>query len=349
MALKTHHIIILSTFLLCLACNNRVRDFFILQPQTKPITVRTSANSFQTRQNSDKFGFFSSTLWSDYSANLFKHIGIFGSIPKYVLWYLQMDDPFPDNTVEFNENLGIHTVISHDLKSIRFDDDRNRQLMPEIIAGKWDKYFRTFARRAKKAKVPIYYRFGYEMNGDWFPWCERPEEFVKAWQHVWTIFQKEKVTNISWVFSPSILWDYNNKSIHSIEPYYPGDAYVDIVALDGYNFGDFHTKYHKWKSVEEVFRRSLTILESYHKPIWIAETGCPTDPRRIAWLNELFNLVESHCCIEAFFWFNENKAGEPDFRIQSDSASLMVFRNWLQKKNYQQQEPGQLAQLFSNF
>ena len=35
--------------------------------------------------------------------------------------------------------------------------------------------------------------------------------------------------------------------------YYPGDAYVEWIGVDGYNFGDDHDQWHKWSSFEAVF------------------------------------------------------------------------------------------------
>ena len=183
------------------------------------------------------------------------------------------------------------------------------------------------------------------MNGNWFPWCEKPELFVQAWRRIWNLFHKEKAHNVQWIFCPSVLWDEKNL-LHEIDPYYPGDMYVDIVAVDGYNYGDSFDKYHKWNSVTEIFSKSLAILETYNKPMWIAEVGCPTDPRRTQWLADFFDLLDSHCCIDVFIWFNENKSNEPDFRIESDSSSLIVFREWLQRKEYMQQEPNLITQRF---
>jgi hypothetical protein len=34
------------------------------------------------------------------------------------------------------------------------------------------------------------------MNGDWMPWGEQPEKFVKAWKRAWKIFKEEKAGNV---------------------------------------------------------------------------------------------------------------------------------------------------------
>ena len=73
-----------------------------------------------------------------------------------------------------------------------------------------------------------------------------------------------------------------------------------------------HSRFHKWQSFEEVFGESLAMIHEYNKPIWIAEIGCVTDPRRKEWLEEFFAFMDQSCCINVFLWFNDHKKGEPD-------------------------------------
>ena len=285
--------------------------------------------------NAQRFGFFSSTLWQNYEENLRSEIAVFGATPGYVLWYLQMGDDFPVHIAEHNKKLGIYTVINQDIASVEFTPEKNEQLLKEIVDGKWDDYLRRFARHARDLDYKVYYRFGYEMNGDWFSWGQKKRLFVTAWRHAWKIFKKEKADNVEWVFSPSVVWG-DMTFEKDILPYYPGYEYVDIVALDGYNFGDNHTKYHQWESFYDVYSGSIAGLMNFGKPMWIAEIGCPSDPRRYQWLRDFLEFFDTNGCFEVFFWFNENKAGEPNFRIDGDDASLLVFREWVRKSTANQ-------------
>ncbi len=297
--------------------------------------------------NAERFGFFSSKLWEDYEDNLKAEIDVFGAAPGYILWYTQLGEDFPINVAEHNRDLGIATVINHDLKSDGYTPERNAQLLKEIAHGKWDGYFREFARKARDLNVDVYYRFGYEMNGNWFPWSEQPRNYIDAWRHAWKIFKKEKAHNVKWVFSPSVVWGQKNFK-KDILPYYPGEQYVNIVALDGYNFGDNHDKYHSWESFYQVYAGSIAGLMSFNKPMWIAEIGCPSDPRRQKWLRDFLEFFDNNSCFEVFFWFNENKAGEPNFRIDGDDASLFVFREWAQRVNPPEGVHENVAQTFES-
>jgi mannan endo-1,4-beta-mannosidase len=308
------------------------RFFKKTSPESATFLLCSLRGNNRSLSNAERFGFFSSKLWQHYEENLQTEIDVFGATPGYILWYIQMGEEFPLHVAEHNRELGISTVINHDLKSDQFTPEQNEQLLREIARGEWDDYFREFAKKARDLKVDVYYRFGYEMNGNWFPWCGKPKPFVAAWRHTWKLFKKEKASNVKWVFSPSVVWGQRNFK-NDILPYYPGEQYVNIVALDGYNFGDNHDKYHSWESFYHVYAGSVAGLLGFNKPMWIAEIGCPSDPRRQKWLRDFLDFFDNNSCFEAFFWFNENKEGEPNFRIDGDDASLYIFREWAQRVN----------------
>ncbi|CAF0810270.1 unnamed protein product [Rotaria sordida] len=81
----------------------------------------------------------------------------------------------------------------------------------------------------QRAGVTVLFRPLHEMNGDWFYWCNQDSEvFKNVWRHMFNYLTYTKqLHNILWVYSP-------DQSRRSPSSYYPGDSYVDIVALDVY-------------------------------------------------------------------------------------------------------------------
>ena len=297
----------------------------------KPLVVCNQAQS-SSLPNAARFGLFDERFYSNYPAGIDSLTLLLGTRPGFVLWFMQIDDPFPTAKVSGNSALGIKTVISMNIRSLKIEQGRNDTLLGEIAAGLWDKTLSGFAILAASVSAPVYLRFGYEMNGGWFSWGKQPAAFVAAWNRARGIFKLAGATNVMWIFAPGVLSGTMSFE-HDISPYYPGDSAVDIAGLDGYNFGDFTDKWnwrHRWQSFRMVFERSLVAVTSFGKPVWITETGCPSDPRRPEWLRELFLFMDNNPCIETMLWFNGHKAEEPDFRIESDSASVRVFREWLQ-------------------
>ncbi|MGN6700450.1 MAG: glycoside hydrolase family 26 protein, partial [Thermomicrobiales bacterium] len=107
-----------------------------------------------------------------------------------------------------------------------------------ILAGEYDPYIRHWARDAAAWHKPFYLRFAPEMNGDWYPWAPRVSgntaaEYVATWRHVHDIFREEGATNVRWVWSPNVADAYTTP----FAEVYPGDNYVDWIALVGYNWG----------------------------------------------------------------------------------------------------------------
>ena len=295
-----------------------------------PLVICQGTSDANTLPNNRRFGFFSDRLYSNYSQNLDTLTALFGTKPAYVLWFQQIDDPFPVAVVSSNAGRNIGTVISLNLMSLQYSSQRNDTLLREIAQGAWDSTLAVFARQAKQVAVPVYLRFGYEMNGYWFPWGEKPADFVSAWNHVHRIFAQEQADNVKWVFAPGVLWG-GMKAENGIMPYYPGDSLVDIVGFDGYNFGDDPATGHQWQSFIDIFGTALISMRDLKKPLWITEIGCPTDSRRPEWLGDLFAFMDNNPCVETMLWFDMHKSGEPDFRLEADSASLAAMRNWLAK------------------
>jgi hypothetical protein len=293
-----------------------------------PLIVCGQDETTDPKSNASRFGFFAPEFYENYTGHLDSLSAVFGTAPAYALWFQQIDDPFPRELVSANSARSIHTVISMNLASLALDSIRNDTLLKEIALGRWDSTLAAFAGAAAQSGVTLYLRFGYEMNGTWFSWGRKPADFTAAWNHTYALFKKTHADNVRWIFSPGVL--YGGETVtHDLLPYYPGDPVVDIIGLDGYNFGDRYDPWHQWQSVKELFGASLFGVKPLGKPLWITEIGCVADPRRPAWLQELLSFMDDNPCIGAMLWFDAHTTGEPDFRLESDSASLAIIKNWL--------------------
>ncbi|PYI56607.1 glycoside hydrolase family 26 protein [Paenibacillus flagellatus] len=125
-----------------------------------------------------------------------------------------------------------------------------------------DDYVRSFARQAKEAGIPIFLRYASEMNGAWVPWYDEPAKYVEKFRLVARIM-KEEAPNVAMVWSPNF-WPNDN-----IDPYYPGDEYVDWVGFSLYSTPFFAGTEDFSKNQIDYF---VPLYEKYaHKPIMIAE------------------------------------------------------------------------------
>jgi hypothetical protein len=192
-----------------------------------------------------------------------------------------------------------------------------------IISGSQDSYISQFASAAKAYGSPVILAPFHEMNGDWDPWGgtmsgNTPAKVISAWRHVYSLFSG--VTNVKFA------WDVNNQSepdvsSNSIATYYPGDAYVDYVGVDGFNFNN------PWQTFSQVFPASLMQqLKSYNKPVYILSTASAAGTQKAQWIKDLGTYATNYG-IAGWVWFNENK--EQNWLFNSDPSSLSAFKSIL--------------------
>lgn len=188
----------------------------------------------------------------------------------------------------------------------------------EIISGKYDSYISSFAKSLKYYGQPVILVPFEEANGDWYPWSisqnsNSPAKHIQAYRYLRKFFAD--IPNVKFA------WSVNNDPLDSIDSYYPGDEYVDVVGVDGFNFGS------PWQTYSQIFSPALNKLASYRKPIYIFSMACASGSQKSAWIAIAISQIKSDSRIIGFIWFNENK--EKDWRIWSDSASLKSFQQAL--------------------
>lgn len=193
-----------------------------------------------------------------------------------------------------------------------------------IAAGHHDEYIRSWATGAADYGQPVYLRPFPEMNGDWTPWNGDTGSFVVAWRRIVDIFTAEGAHNVLWVWSPNVL-DEPRTDVNRMELYYPGESYVDVLAIDGYNWGSVRP-YIGWQSFAEIMDLAydrITALGS--QPLWMAETAsAEMGGDKGAWVQQMFVDSLHYDRLEAIVWFDENK--ETDWRINSSFGALASFQ-----------------------
>lgn len=200
----------------------------------------------------------------------------------------------------------------------------------QILSGRYDDYLCDVARILASLPVKVYLRPMHEMNGNWYPWCgtvngNTPAEYVSVWRHVRDVFRREHADAVRWVWSPYV-FSYPDITENGFDAYYPGDDAVDLVGLDGYNWGN-ETEWGKWQSFSELFGEAYArVTELSARPVLIAETASAEGGGdKAAWLADMLEqLTSGYPRVEAVSWFDIQK--ECDWRIQSSIPVLELFR-----------------------
>ena len=197
----------------------------------------------------------------------------------------------------------------------------------DIAAGTIDDYLAGWADGVAAYGMPVYLRPFPEMNGDWTAWNGNSGDLVAAWRHMVDLFAEHGADNVRWVWSPNVT-DEPRADWNRMENYYPGAEYVDVLALDGYNWGSVRDGT-AWQSFAEILATGygrLTALGS--QPIWMAETAsAETGGDKGLWIEEMFGAAGEFPQLDAIVWFNENK--ETDWRVASSAAALASFQQQL--------------------
>jgi hypothetical protein len=177
------------------------------------------------------------------------------------------------------------------LALVSWSPDRS---MADVNAGLVDACFRVVARHLKSFRFPVMLRLWWEFDGSWTPWSGTGRPFVRAWRRVVGIFSKAGATNVGFWWCPNERARTAAQS-PAIDSSYPGDAYVDWVGADIYNWetvggGGYSTPLHPgWAEFWELFdyvgqgadgTRYSSMHDAYgaRKPFVIGETGTVYDP-----------------------------------------------------------------------
>ena len=271
-------------------------------------------------------------------------------------WY--KSTVFPSSTCQWIAARGSVPYIRLMLRSnVEPGSTETTFTLDRIIRGDFDPQLRAWAKGAVRYGRPLMAEYGSEVNGDWFPWngsyngaektngfgdpkkADGPERFVAAYRHIIDVMRQEKAYNISWVFHVDV-YGSPDEPWNTMASYYPGDRYIDWLALSAYGAQDSADD--GAQSFRELVDAGYPQLAkvSPTKPIIVAEMGTDvrntlTDPA--AWskaaLTDLF--AKRWPRIAGFSWWNErwandeSPANDSDMRVQDSRAVTKVFRSVL--------------------
>ena len=201
-------------------------------------------------------------------------------------------------------------------------EERDSHGLGAVARGDYDKYIDDWAESAARFKRPLFVRFAHEMNDPYrYPWGPQnntKEEFMSAWRRVVTRFRAAGATNVIWVWSPHVAYQY-------WELYYPGNATVDWVATGALNFGPI-AQWSNWWTFDEIFGARYPLLAGFGKPVMVAEFGSlAVGGNRAEWYYKaLSTLPAKYPAVKALLFFETGTDQtvtyqKVDWRIATDT------------------------------
>jgi beta-mannanase len=218
-------------------------------------------------------------------------------------------------------------------------------LLARIGRGEYDPYLKAWAERLRLYVAGpdgqpgngddrrVYLRFAHEMNGNWYPWSiglngNTGAHYQEAWRRTRAIFLAKGLDqrSVQWVWAVNNVDSPNARA----EEAYPGDAQVDWVAIDGYNWGASQS-WSSWQSPQQVFDPMAQRLRAMTtRPLALTETAATTVTTggvnvglKSQWITDLMNYTIA-TNVRMLVWFNEDK--ETDWAIFGGSNGTETYR-----------------------
>jgi beta-mannanase len=198
----------------------------------------------------------------------------------------------------------------------------------QIGAGAFDSYIDSWANGLRGYGGPVMLDFAHEMDGNWYPWGygvngNTTVDYIAAYRHVHDRFAAAGATNVQFVWNVDI---WNPAGINPTA-FYPGDAYVDWMAIDVFNWGASGGGWASLSQGLDAVHVYTNLAALSAKPIMLAEwasaEAVASDPPGVSksqWILDAAKALGSNYPrITAAIWFSGR--GTP-FALDSSSASL---------------------------
>ena len=173
-------------------------------------------------------------------------------------YYYGFTSRFPTWRERWHRNNGRVPLVSWDART-----------STQVTSGQHDATIRARADNVKAHKDPVLIRYGWEMaEGVNHAAAGSAAQFKAAWRHIVSIFRSRGADNAQFVWCPTA-WSFHSGAA---QQYYPGDAWVDWICADGYNWAPRRAG-DPWREFEEIFDAFYSWASLRNKPLMVGEFG----------------------------------------------------------------------------
>jgi mannan endo-1,4-beta-mannosidase len=235
-----------------------------------------------------------------------------GRQPNLVGYYSGWKEPFQTSFANTVRRHGAVTILQW---------DPTYASVPEIAAGGYDRYLRSFADSVRDFGQPVVIGFGHEMNAPWYSWGYGnlpPSTFIAAWRHVVTLFRGQGADNVTWLWTLQA----DEPGTGPVASWWPGAAYVTWVGIDGYYYLPSDT-------FASVFGQTIAQVRAFTtRPLLLSETAVGPEAGQSAKVRDLFNGMRLYGTL-GLVWFDiaqDDGVYHQDWHIEDNPAAVTAFR-----------------------
>jgi beta-mannanase len=205
--------------------------------------------------------------------------------------------------------------------------------LTKIAAGSFDAYIDSWADGLRAYGGTSWLDFGHEMDGSWYPWGHdvngnTAAQYIAAFRHIHDRFALAGATNVQFVWNPNA---WNPAGVDQ-RMFYPGDAYVDWMAIDVYNWG---AAAGGWAGLASALGPKTGVYKRIaglsNKPMMLAEwasaepvAGDPAGVTKGRWIIDAVGAMSHQFPrLKAAIWFNQEGS---TLALDSSAGSLAGAR-----------------------
>ena len=226
---------------------------------------------------------------------------------------------------------------THELPGWKVNWDLNNGRIPmvslatdvrTINSGSQDAWISKQAYAMAKVGRTVLFRFLWEMDIT-KDLSRDPATFIAAWRKLRTMYVNRGATNVKWVWCPTAY----GFATGAAQKWYPGDAHVDWICADGYNWGDATNG--QWRSFKDVFAKFYAWASARPKPLLVGETGSQEGKQywKAEWIKNILPALQSYPRIRALVYFHSKTTsyggGDKlfEWRVNSSWGAQNAFKN----------------------
>lgn len=194
----------------------------------------------------------------------------------------------------------------------------------DVLSGAYDARLRSWFRAAPN-DIPIFWTYFHEPEENVEKGQVKAADYRAAWQRIVAIERETCEPNLH---STLILmdWTVDPRSGRNFYDYYPGSAYIDVLAWDPYNPWQNNTTY---RSPALIFDKLIAVSAREGKPFAIAETGSilmggDQGAQRAAWLKDMASYLSSKGALYVSYF--DTVTDRYDWRLK-DAASMSAWKS----------------------
>lgn len=268
----------------------------------------------ETRSAYEKLRAAQNPYLGAFSADVAALEGELGRDLPIALVYATLTDELPVDRMENWFNRGKLTELT-----IQLTENGNMELfnaaspLLNVLNGKYDGLLRDMARKLRDFGHPVLFRLNNEMNSDWTSWSgvvnlSDPELYGAVWRYIYDLFDSEGAHNLIWVWNPNDR-DFPPASWNYYLSYWPGNGYVHMLGVTGYNTGTYYkdSTGEDWRTFREIYD---SIREEYLPhfadfPWMITEfASSSVGGDKVQWIRDMFRDLPRYPEIKAAVWFD---------------------------------------------